>query len=461
MKFLKFLPLALCTCALFGITACGDDTDDDDFDDPTTDVDGPSMEVYSPEESKEFLGNTAETVMNNFNAEEQKEVIELSGYFSEKYGDLELPANFAFQTEEEKTTKTRAHSYNPAPFMRAIGRGAKGNPSELTRAAYYYTYNINFDSYKGVYEPGEYEWNKVAESNDVIFNFTGANGVACQLKVTASANTSDADIEYKEEWEDWDWETDSTFTSSDNFAFHLRIPHEMTATLTQNGKELAITKVVSSIDVKNHTSNANASARIANIDVLGTVNGTDNLVNGNAEIMVNGKSIVTASAKMNGRDLCNVDKLMKAEEDEASAADFITSLSAVSDIQGQVQLVGNYNINNAVLEAFDSEYAHYDYETEADAERACNRGIDVLRKNGNVELHYLGSQTVQATLDYKPVSESYKGDYYSYFHYWIEPVIKFNDGSTMSFGDYFEDEDGFENVLNTWSSLADSYMRLF
>lgn len=459
MKFLKYMPYALCMGALISLTACGDE-DDEPVIDPIV---GPSVpggaeiEEYTPEESKEYISGVATDFMGKFKADEQKDIIDLANYFADNFGDLELPAEFEFECEEDQMdeAKASANRFNPARYMKALGRGLAGNPSELTRASYHYTYNINFNRVAGIYKPGNDDmWVKVSDSKDLVFEFTGKSGEACQLKVVASEGASNANINITDEWYEY-WDDEVT---KEEYEYRISLPNELTATLTQGGNQLAMSKVVSQVNVDGHTAQVSTSSRIANIDVVGTVNANDNEVAENSQIKVNGEVLVTTSAVVNGKNLCNLDRIQEALEDEEDLSNFITSGVASADILGKVQAVFNGTLNNSVINALDNWYDNWDYNSEAEAKAACENDIATLRKYINGTLHFENSKTVQATLDYVVMRDSWGSDY---FEYWYDPALSFSDGSTLSFGDYFDDADRFPGVESTWNSLVDTYEKLF
>ncbi len=432
--------------ALGVLASCSDKNDDGPIDQPKGD-----MEVMTPEESKTYLQNTATEFLDLFKPADQKEVIELAAYFSDEYGDYELPSNFDIEEEEDDDILY----YSPAKYIKNLADAARGDLDGLTRAAYVYTYNINFDRFTGIYEPNKRneEWVKTGDSKDIIFRFTDKNGQTVELKATQAGGTSDFDFSYSETYEYYD--------EKETYNYYISIPKTVTATLTQGGKELANSTVTSSIDVNGHKVNAEVSANMCNLAVSAKVDGNDTKVTANTIYYMNGNKVASAQASVNGHDLCNKDKWQKvaeAEDDDEVNNLLATMLDkgdCAADVLGKVQVYGELTYYKEASDDLDFCIGFPNDKTLA--KTACQAACDRLNKNVKAQLRYDGTKTDQATLLFQPYLDEW-GSYDSNWEYYPECVLLFPDKTTYSFESYFEK---FTNVSNKFDTLIDAYEKLW
>lgn len=435
---MKHFKLSYAVIALLCLSGCSDS-------DPKDEPDGPqgsgSMTEMSPEDSKEFLTSTATEVLDLFNPADQSEAIDLAAYFDKTYGDLDLPDEFLELEEDEYAS--------PAAYMKAIRRASSGDIEALTRAAYSYSYNINFDRFAGKYEPSRYQWVKTGNSKDIIFVFTDSNNRQCELKAVKAGGTNDFEYSYTDDYY-WDTET---------YNYYLSIPKEVKVTLTVGGKVLAESKVVSDINIKGHTLNMEATASLCNLSAKGTVKGTDSKVEAYAEFTVGGKKAVVTNAVVNGNNLCNKDKiedLFNEYYDEEEAEDMFLSMvtngNCSADILGKVQVYGQIKTYDGMMYDLDGYWDRYDYDSKSMAEAACKRACANLNANIKTQVRYNGTTTDQANIVFVPYLE----EWYSGWEYWIDANIGFPDGTTYSIDSYFN---RFTTVTNKLDALMDAYER--
>lgn len=423
------------------MASCSDKKDDGGIDEPKGD-----MEVMTPDESKTYLQNTATEFLDLFKPADQKEVIELAAYFSEEYGDLELPENFDIEEEDE---------YSPKSYLKALSEAAKGDLDGLTRAAYTYTYRINFDRFTGVYEPNKRseEWVKTGESNDIIFRFNDKNGQRVELKVVQSGGSSDIEYSYEEEY---------YYDDNEEYKYYISIPHNVVATLTQAEKELAKTSVVSSVDIDGHKLSADVNAYLCNLAVTAKVEGDDSKVSANTVYSMNGNKVASAQAVVNGHDLCNkakYDKLGNADDDDEVnniLASMLEKGECVADVLGKVQVYGQVTYYKELVDDLDTDFG---YPNSKDiAKIACQTVCDRLNKNVKMQLRYDGTKTDQATVMFQPYFDQWDSFYENSWEYYPEAVLLFPDKTTYSFDSYFEK---FTNVSNKFETLLDAYEKMW
>lgn len=429
MKKFLYGITALGMCA-FSMTSCSDkDNDGPGFGDGSFDEGEGTMEVYTPEESKIFLEKTATEALNLLNPEDQREVIELCAYFVDTYGDLDLPENFDIEEDQYDSSINE--------YMSTSGKAiATADPSYITRAAVDYVYNIDFDNFKGVYEPENYEWVKVGDSDDVIFKFQNAAGQQCELKANGSSKTYETSFE-------WD---DNDYYYNETSQFNFKVPTIVTLTLTAGGKELVNTKVESNINFAAHNFNITVNAKVANITAVANTTATDSKVTEDATTTVGGKTFITTKAVANGSHLADINFYNK---NVADADDIKVTLSQMlNNGEAQVSVIDKVYVDGSIVYSsllFDALGLYADTATEAELY------VKLLKESISGKVRYNNTTTTQAT-----VSWSYTVDtWYDYTEYYIEPELLFPDGTTYYFSNYFET--GFSGVENLWNNLTKKY----
>lgn len=450
MKFFKFAPCALAAIA-FTFASCGNDNKNEEPQTPDEGGQG-SMEVMTPEESKDFLSQTAIDFIDKFNPSDQREVIKFAADFTKMYGDLELPENFCIDEEE---------TYSPNAFVNALKRGVESySPSMISRAAYEYTYNIDFAQFAGEYVPGRSAWIKQKDSNDVIlFAFSDSKGNDCELRIKASDGTSDVSVSYtyEEEGDYWD---DEDYVETTNI--NLSIPRTINFTLKQGANVLASGYVKSKIDIKGHQISADVKVSVANLEATAVLNGTDSKIAETAKLNVSGQNVLTETAEINGNNLCNVDAIKKSLEKEDASSDellkFFTGGVVNVDVLGAVQIYGSTKFNRDVLKAFEDSYCEWGYDySESQARQIVNSAVSALNKNVDVVVKYNKTSTTQASVLFASARDNWGGS--SYGEYYVESLIQFPDKTTYSFDEYFEN--GFHSVTDAWDYLIHNYERMW
>ncbi|MDE5876446.1 MAG: hypothetical protein K2H47_03005 [Muribaculaceae bacterium] len=437
---MKLDKLGYAVVALAMLAGCSDNDPD-----PVDNPDGPQgsgeMTEMSPEESKEFLTATSTEFLNLFNPSDQSEAIEVAAYFQKVYGDFDMPQQFR-DLEEVRYA-------SPAKYFRAIHRAASGDVDALTRAAYTYTYHINFDRFAGKYEPvsSREEWVKTGDSKDIIFVFTDGNNRQCELKASKGAGTSDFDYSYTDEGDG--------YYDDETYNYYLSIPKEIKVTLTVGGKVLADSKVVSDINVNGHSLRMETTATLCNLTVNAAVNGTDIKVQANMEAYVSGKKALSSYATVNGHDLCNKNKiedLIDRDDADYMLSSMLTDGECGGDVLGKVQVYGQMKYYKGMVDDLDNYWGSYNYGSKNEAKIACEQVCDKLNANVKTQMRYNGTATDQATLVFVPYLYDWSYDW----EYALEANLLFPDGTTYSVDSYF---DKFTTVTNKWEALIDAYDR--
>ncbi|MDE5807568.1 MAG: hypothetical protein K2H76_05575 [Muribaculaceae bacterium] len=426
--------------------------------DKKTEVDNPdgpqgngTMEAMSPEQSKEFLQNATIDFLNNFKPEEQKDIIELAAYFDAEYADYELPDNFDIDSEP---------SYSPRTYLRQLAKAAKGDIDALTRAANSYNLRVNFDRFAGVYEASasKEKWVRTGNSQDILFKFTDKGGMPVELKIIQSGGTSEIDFTLT----DWDYEyVNGTYEEiEEKYNYYLSVPKNLTATLTQNGKQLANTTVVSSIDVKGHTISADVDATMMNLRATAKVAGNDSKVESRTELYANNQKIATAYATVEGSGLCDIDRYKELEnlEDDMlndRLGDMFKSGDCGMDVLGKVQVYGQLTYYPKLFLDLDGSYDGWAFDKDREkARKACQAACDLLNRKVKAQLRYNYTTTDQATILFQPGFRDW--DYM--WEYYTQSVLLFPDDTKYSVDEYF---DNFTMVSNKFDTLFDAYMKIW
>lgn len=421
-------------------------------DDKAKDPDGPgdvsgSMEELSASESKKFLAETANEFLNKFSPSQQQDIIKLSAYFEDTYGDLDMPKEFEIEEEITEPDPLRLIKAFAATF-------GEGNATRAGAAAITYTYTLDFDKFKGVYIPGGSRWVKANDSNDIIFRFNDASGNQCELKAELSGDKSSGTISWDEDYYDY-YEGDVT----EEYVYNINIPKDVTVTLTQGGKNLANAKVNSSIDFKKHTINVTANVTAANISTALKVDGSDTQVTQTSSLTVSGEELVATSATVTGNHLCDYEFFINNEDEDTQdlLPQVLSTGKATVSVLKKVRIDANGTYSNDLYEALDTEYDNYEFKTQNAAETAVNKAIDTLNKQIKAEVRYNNKETVQATLTWDYDLDTWGSNS---FEYYIVPQITFvKDQTSYTFDEYFSK--GFSSVENAWEDLQESYKKVW
>ena len=428
--------------AAVAVTACG--SDNPDGPEEIEDIKG-EMEELSPTESKKFLRDAAEEFMAKFQAADQREIITLASYFEETYGELDAPKEFEVEPTESRLLKD---------FFRGMKEAfSQGSPSRAGSAAIVYTYSLNADMFKGVYEPGSRRWTRTESSNDVVFRFKDATGATCEVKAVVSATTSDGQVDYTDEgYEYGDYKVDD-----EKYVYKFRIPTDATVTVTCGGNTLVTARVVSQIDVDGHTMSVTSNVSAANIESAVKVDGNDSQVSSSTSLSVSGETLVTGQASVTGSRLCDYTAYRDMEDEDDAIAMFKTGTAVVS-VLNKVRVDAEGTYNRSVYKAIENQ--DYDYSSQSEAEKAAGNAIDALNDKIKAEVRYNNKETVQATVAWKYKLDDWHSSYNSYYWYNLDPVLKFKaDDTTYSIEEYFEN--GFASVTDEWETLQRSYEKVW
>lgn len=453
MSFKKYLSVFATALALsFSMVACNDDPDPDDPDVPVNPDDpvnpNPGGEVLDPVQSKRFLERTAEEYLNLFHAADQRALMSLCNHFGEEYGDLEAPDEFDIEGYDD------ADTYR---MVRGMLQGmANGNVSRAASSVIRWSCTIDFPQFAGIYEPGNSQWVKVGDSTDIIFRFRNESGADSELKATASRNTSDGSFTmiYADGW--YDYETDRWVEQQYEDTYNVRLPKEMTVTLTSGGTVMSSVKLVSSVDLDGHSFSVDADMTAANLRGVVRMAGSDSKVTANMEFYISNSLTTNGSATLNGNHLCDYDYLSELGDSSDDILKVIRNGEAESSVLGKVQVDGTIRFDRDVINAYNGDWDSYEYSSPEAAERDVKKAVAALNSNLKANVRYNNGKAVQATLAFRYNFEDWDYDW----DYVVEPVLYFAaDKTSYSFEQYFGA--GFSSVESLFEDIVDNYEKVW
>lgn len=431
MKLFKTTAYAFAAAvAMCAFSACGGDDDDNGGITPPAPIPSPNPVegVLPAEDAKEYVEDTVIDFMGLFDARDQEAIVNLADFVAENYGDLDFPdlgdsEDFALSPKnftQALAAAVRTHTFNP-----------------LSRASY--VYDIKFSDFTGVYEPGRYAWEKTSNSNDIVFRFRGPSG-NCELKVIASGNSTVI--------EDYDDEYDETI--------RVHIPRNVNITLTEGSTVHANIAVVNELNISGHSYFANVNGTVANLGVKVESRGSDSQLSESQALSVNGRTILTSTATIHGRNMLNPDYIDNLDEEEYTS--LFTNGSASANIMGNIEVRAQVkSVANIAKVSEDTYFDEWDEYSQSEALNLCRRACETINSNIVADVYFGGNNSVQASVIFQPELDD---DYY-YWYVEAVPVIKYAaDGSTQSFDDAL---DGFNlgKIERQWEALVNSYRRLF
>ncbi|MDE6716738.1 MAG: hypothetical protein K2J70_00965, partial [Muribaculaceae bacterium] len=321
---------------------------------------------------------------------------------------------------------------------------------------------IGFDGFAGIYapDPSLEEWVKKGDSKDVVFKFKNGAGQQVEMKVSQSGGVSELDFSNS----DWDYEYNpgtGTYEEQETiYTYYLSIPKNITATLTENGTQLASTTVVSSIDVKGHTFSADVNATLMNLKATVKMAGNDNAIESRTELFADNQKIATAYATVEGDGLCDLDRYKELEDLEEDMLNnqlgkMLKKGNCGLDFLGKVQVYGQLTYYEKLPLDLDGSFDGWEYDKDKTAaQKAVQEACDRLNKNIKAQLRYNNTKTDQATILFQPGFEDW--DYM--WEYYTDCVLLFPDDTKYSMETYFKN---FTNVTGKFDSLVDAYLKMW
>ncbi len=463
MKQFKYLFFGMAAAVAVSLSSCGDSKSDEpgqggDGSTWTDEEKKDAQKITSEEEAKEYLGETAEMVMDKFKPADQREFVQLAASFADTYGDYELDlsgANFS------KARKSKGVSKLFAQMRAAV---ATGNYMNLSRAA---ANVIEFGMITGVYEPNTKRevFYRAADSSDFIVRFYDG-GVSCEFKVTASKDTWTLDGDMVEDGDEFD---------------AVKVPRTINFSLVKGAKTL-VSGVVKSNWAEDKEASLSTEVTLMNIRVNASVNATNSVISTDDHLYVDGTEIVGAKGTVNGNNMVKasaIEKIFDKEVDRYEwwngyeyvydedvyyelnpnkATNMFRNAEANAKLLGRVNVVASAPDSKLFLDIEDTYFDAYDYGSDAQAKSAANAAAKQIEKAVKANLYLAGNTTATASMKWQARKCVYEGYGWSETWWEVEPVLLFEDGTTYGFGDFGVND--FANIEARLESLVNGYISM-
>ncbi len=427
-KKLNYFAMLLLSASM---VACGGD-DEPTLTPPTGDNDIEEIVGEDTSKPKEYFENTAKLFLDYFNADNHKGIITLLNDFAKTYEDYDI----ADQSNEKISSKginviikNTANAISKGNYTRATGS------DEL----------FDYAQFTGIYEPNPDTecWERTGDSESLILKFDHY-GAKCEFTITLSGNQWSANI---------DEETT------------VNVPKTITMTLTEGSTTHLKSTIQTDYNPNKHTLSANIDVKVADLQAFAQISGNDNEIKTTQKLIVNGKTLETAEATITGKNLCNREAIEDAinKEDATALKDYFTNATAETDILGRLQVKASvsslYNIVKAIEDyedAWEDAYvsSNYNYSDKV-FEKIEKDYANTLNENTSCSFYFARNNTKQGDIIFKAIEDD---DYY-YTEYYTEMVLKFNDGGTYRFEEYFN-ENKFGSTVNQFENLIESYKQI-
>ncbi len=429
MKFFKFIPALLAAAAL-SLCACGGEEPDGNDGNGGNGGNGP-VNPSNLEEVKERVADIASSVLDRFKPDDQKELIQLVNYLSNVYGDV------YFEGADSEAENGENIPYAP---MRRLSR------------SYENIIDIVNGFPKGVYTPVDGKWTKTGPSNDVVLSIPNDPSYGRVELTVKQTGTQNVDVNVP-----------------DDALYKVTAPTNVEGTLTAGGKTMVTEKLSAKLNTATKTLVVSETTTAANVVKTVNINATNTQATANTTVTLGGSQFASAIATLYGHNLCDVDKIAQAVDNE-NIESFFTNATVSGNVIGQLFVNGNIKAFGDVMRDYysyfnyssDDYYGDYKYDTAQEASDACDEAVARLNRNVSASVSFSQGGSTIANLtfikdgeDYS--YESYEGGIISYGDYYAVGALKFSDGTTYT-DEFFEY--GFETVISKFDALISAYERL-
>lgn len=413
--------------------------------DPDIDPDHPS-EPCTPEESKEII---EDAIVKLTDAIDSKDIEKINDYASTV---SETISNSNTENLEEWISEALEKVQKYSEYY-----ATKANVYEVSD--FEATYSLSTIS--GHFELVGNEW-KCSKADDLLLKFKDEKGKDCEISLVGSGKSSTIMIEdcfdSDEYDQDWDgdgiiseWEKGGYYNENGDYVKGCRDKEKISVVVPENIKLTAKYGSEKYVDVQLKTSfNVNGALNIEDYEInvpavnsaVASISGDFNLLDYNlnlSEFSKNaGKGAFSATFKK-GKELLASAKMdidgFKVTDDVDNDVE-INKMTVDFDVIGDVQVKGSL-----YSEAFKAET--YDPRNEAQVREIA----DKISKAMDLGI-YFGSNVKQASVKVAPYFDEGYWDY--------EPVLVFNDGTSYSFEEYFNEND-FSELLDKLEELFEIF----
>ena len=396
----------------------------------------PALPVETPEEQKKALERTALDFVDAIAAENFEDVVGLAEYLAQEYSEdnydydrLEDWADDCYEalTRTFERTETNKEVYDWGYTW--------------ISTTDYYRVVCAASNFTGKFEAKNGQW-KYSEADDLSFHVKDEKGKPCVLRLTASGNTKTVFMGRDEEYYSNSYTdgVDSTFCEMSNV--YIEVPEVITVTLQQDGDNIA--KVVLAADLSSMKGDE-IDLRKDKYNVTATIefNGYSVTVDNLKYAPEKGTSVAMNFMKGN-KSLLSAK--VSADLDVSNEEFYGSENNSVEiDVMGSVQLKGK--MAGDIVDAYDELETAF----EADSERLFKKQVEKVNSLMNLNLYFYNSETPSAKFELRPfVDDEYDNEWY------VEPVIVFDDETSYSLEQYFN-EDDFKKLIKAIERLGEDY----
>ena len=456
-----------------------------------------------PSDVKQKLAAVGVEFVNAIKAETHQNLVDVIDYIDYAYGYYDIDENYEDKLEGlvNETNSTRAK--NPVKAMTNLTKtclAAAQNGAQLSsRIAEVWTYTMHAgltDLYgRFVPDSRNEEWwydSSVTDRLEVAFSDSRGQNWVATLK--GSKETSRVHIVGKDDYT-YSYTENGTVTHYenyiDNYDVTIDVPEQMTFVVKCDGATIVDMTVNSDVAFEvnvevesesnsyyyydeyygswyDHEYNQNLLAfevdyKNLNVDAKLAVNGyeetfktnvTKSGVTANASVKIDGKSMLTADAKVNANFSAFFDAVSNMSEPTPDeVANWFKDISVNIDVLGQVQLKASCPSFYDIYKASEEVNESYDFNSFSKAIESYNDAFDV-------KLYFDKKSSEVAFIEFE-AREEYD-EWYGYYDYDGYPVIVLtSDNSRHNIEDYFDDEASFTNLIDAVEALARDFENLY
>lgn len=451
---ISVLSAIFCAGAIY-LTSCGDDNNSnpDPTPNPITPETPSQGEAMTPNEQKQYLEEVAIEFLNDIDAYDFNDISDLGQYVSDTYSDYDWDnvsewAEDIFDDLTEDLHKTTKEI------------------DEYGNICYYDNYKaiIMASNFQSKFKAANGYWSR-SNANNLQFIFNDRDGQECTLKLETSGSVKKVYACNIDDWYDYDYDyNDDSYTDYyDRTQLTIGVPEKIIITLTQGAKtllkntlEINLTAITnekfdlskSQLTLKSTTELHNGYAFMINQMAYSSTKASVSF-----SMTQNGKSLVSATATTDITDIpaLSIDEISSNVNNEDFEDTNAKNCFIQFDILGKVQLQGKLSDCRKFSDYM--ELADDNYNNESTFKSYINQANALA----DINLYYNGSSVKQASCYF----EAFEDSYYGYSEWYVEPVIKFYDGTSYStFEAFFNDVD-FKKTVNTFEDLIADFADLF
>lgn len=432
----KLFIALMCACVL--VSAC--DNKNLNIDEP----DGPSIvnpddivvdkdEVLDDHAQKEKLEQVAVKLMQQFDAKEYEDLIELSEVmFShcERY----------FEDDDYDWS-------NVEDALEEIGETLY-DEKQSGQNKWEYTYTLFLSNCTGILTLDKYKAT-YKDSKDTKVIIKDVDGEDWEFEVTPKGLKKVYLGEYIETY--YDYYYDEAY--EDVYNVTVEIPSSLALKVKRDGKFFADAEVrfdysisKDGVDVEKDRVSVEVDLKIDDL-VMTLKNAACNASTGKVEYSIALKkgSVFIFSQSVS----VSADINIEGDDDEIFIEDWDGSADVEINILGEIQIKGSCRDLNKLYFYLDETYY---------SERECERAAGNVTALVDLAVYYDGTSVKQARIEFEPVADE---TFYGEEYYWIEPVIVFDDGTRYFFYEYFDDRifedlvEDFEDFIYDYEDMVD------